>query len=76
MAEIPEKVKKTASEAKVKASELAGKAGEKMPDKVKETYGKLSGKAKDLIPGGDAEESTADDAGDAATDEESTAGDG
>jgi len=76
MAEIPEKVKKTATDAKAKAGELAGKAGEKMPPKVKETYGKVSEKAKSLIPGeaaatdeaaSDAEDSSDESAGDEAS---------
>ena len=66
-----EGAKKQAGTAKDKADVLVDKAGEKMPDKVKDTYAKVSEKAEKIIPG----ERKKDDAGDAVADASDAVGD-
>ena len=59
--ENADKAKEKAGDLKVKVDGLVDKAGEKMPDKVKQTYGKVSDKVGDLLPAKDDHASTTDE---------------
>jgi hypothetical protein len=66
-----ESLKETAGKVKDQVDVLVDKAGEKMPDKVKETFEKVSDKVEKIIPGN--KDSDAGDAGAAVVDADETA---